>query len=613
MESIHDGPPERSRVLALALAAAEKGMAVFPVKGKAPLTKHGYKDASRDRSRVTAMFNATPHATGYGIAMGGASGGLVVVDVDGPEALQEAKRRGLVSGHVVKTGRPDGNGYHVYLQAPEGVTLKSCDLAPDLELKAEGTYVVGPGSWHPDGGHYRLVKGGDPSPTPAWVTDAGTQGVKGRGGASKGAGGNVGAVSVDVAGPPIPDGERNVVLTRIAGRLHDGSRGLEQLTADLQAVNEARCQPPKGEDEVVRIANSIYGRPPCNAAPEPTPWVKAAVEYLRGVERPVKGMGGATGWAIYNGLLDQAARYGWEHEQGVALRVDMRTAAQLAATNASTVSRWLKRTELVSVVRRGSGRRGTTVVLHVPDHEGHQLQHSSSVGDSNSNQPRSVATSALHKTVYRLRWSGGSSKARRGVVKGVGKVRQGVTPSREGVQRIGKSKAAILSAVVDCGGEVSRAELAEKLGRKPASMRTPLRWLVEAGLLVKPRRGYYAAPADIAERLEDARVLGREPEADRLQIAEHNRQRQAYHEPVKAEPVPTEEQMRQRRENYPERRRAAIEGLIARLFAEHPEYRGRRVGQITARLVHYLGTDFPRGDLGAPKDAEVEAILDGVA
>jgi Bifunctional DNA primase/polymerase, N-terminal len=220
MSSIHDGPPDRSEVLALALAAADKGRAVFPVKGKKPAIKkcrkakgltgpalveharhcsgygHGFHDATKQPQQVTALFNAAKgRATGYGIRTGEASGGLVVVDVDGPEARQEAINRGLASGHVVKTGRPDGDGYHVYLQLPEGVTLKSRDLAPGLELKAEGTYVVGPGSWHPDGGCYRLVKDGEPPPTPEWVVESGTQGVKGKAGQRNAAGGDVSPVS----------------------------------------------------------------------------------------------------------------------------------------------------------------------------------------------------------------------------------------------------------------------------------------------------------------------------------------------------------------------------------------------------------------------------------
>jgi hypothetical protein len=81
---------------------------------------------------------------------------------------------------------------------------------------------------------------------------------------------------------------------------------------------------------------------------------------------------------------------------------------------------------------------------------------------------------------------------------------------------------------------------------------------------------------------------------------------------VKADPAPTVEEMRGGREGYPERRREATKAAIARLFQEHPEYRGRRVGQITCRLVSYLSPDFPRGPDGVPKDTEVEAILDGV-
>jgi|SRR5215211_529670 len=77
--------------------------------------------------------------------------------------------------------------------------------------------------------------------------------------------------------------------------------------------------------------------------------------------------------------------------------------------------------------------------------------------------------------------------------------------------------------------------------------------------------------------------------------------------------APSGDEMREDCESYPERRRDAIIAAIAALFRERPEYRGRRVGQITARLVHYVGPDFPRGQDGAPKDREVEAILDGHA
>ena len=101
----------------------------------------------------------------------------------------------------------------------------------------------------------------------------------------------------------------------------------------------------------------------------------------------------------------------------------------------------------------------------------------------------------------------------------------------------------------------------------------------------------------------------------RRDMARYNRERDGWRlrHKVKVDPAPSEEEMREAREGYPERRRAAIEASIARLFQDRPEYRGRRAGQITCRLMFYLPDDFPRGSDGAPKDAEVEAILEGVA
>jgi hypothetical protein len=584
--------PDRSGITHLALQAAAAGRAVVPLQGKVPLTAHGVHDASRDPSKVTAMFNAAPDATGYGIAAGAASG-RAMVDVDGPEALAEAERLGFTSGYVVKTGRPEG-GYHLYFSIPEGVAVKSRTLAPGLELKAEGCYVVGPGSRHPSGAYYRVVRDGEPSSAPAWLLEPPEalrgQAIPPREGQAHGLSA---AVRIDAAGPPIPEGGRNLELTRVAGRLHDG-RDLEGLVRDLSAVNDARCSPPVPEEEVTKIAASIYRRTPCNPAPAVTPRVLAAVERLEAIERPIRGIAGASGWSIYRAGLAALRELGREHPEGVTLSMDVRTWAQRAGTGRATVSRFIRRSPLVRVIRRGSGRKSGAVLFVVPSEAnareaiGHKVGHSSTRGVTKEHTtPASVSPSALSRTLERLRWGPG---------------------------RIGKSRAALLASVVECSGVMTRSEIAASLGRKPESLRAPLRWLVDAGLLERVGHGVYALPADFARRVEDAREAGREPEADRLQIARHERERDGWrrrNEP-RADRGPTSREMREQRESYPERRRAAIGRAIARLFGERPEYRGRRVGQITARLVHYIGPDFPRGTLGAPKDLEVSAILDGV-
>ena len=488
-----------TNTLTLALEAAA-GRAVIPLEGKTPTTgatPHGVKDATRDPDVIRAMFRrAGSRATGYGIATGAASG-IVVVDVDGPEAWAKAKRRGLTSGYVVKTGRAEGNGYHLYYVIPPGLKVKSSTIEPGLEIKGDGSYVVGPGSLHPTGSRYTVVKAGEPTPAPPGLLEAGSVNptVNSPRAAS-------GPVAVDVAGPPILEGTRDNTLARVAGRLHDGSRDLEALTGDLMAVNAARCTPPLDGREVAGIAASIYRRTPCKPAPTVTPRVRADVDYLASVERPIKGTGGATGWSIYRAGLDALAESGREHPEGITLSLDVRTWAQQAGCSKGAVSRHLRRSPLMRVIQPGRGRKAATVLFIVPQNEGHKVGHSSSGGGSlEQRTSRSVSPSALRRTLERLRWGPG---------------------------RIGKSRAALLAALVECGGTLTRSEIAAKLGRKPASLRAPLRWLVEAGLLEREARGVYALPPDFARRVEDAREVGREPEADRLQIARHDRQREAF-------------------------------------------------------------------------------------
>ncbi len=490
---------ERTTIVSLALEAAAAGRAVFPLAGKVPLTRNGFKNASTNAQRITAMFNAAPDATGYGIATGAASG-LIVVDVDGPEAVAEAKRRGLTSGHVVKTGRPEGGGFHLYLTLVPCTEVKSRDLSPGLELKGEGAYVVGAGSLHPTGSLYRVVRDGKPTAAPPSLLepprDLRGQSITPR----EGYGGT--PVVLDVAGPPIPEGGRNLELTRIAGRLHDGSRTLDTLTRDLEAINIARFVPPMEAAEVASIAKSIGGKAPCKPAPTITPRVKAAVAYLRAVQHPVKGMAGATGWSVYRAGLAACSELGREHPEGVTLSLDVRSWAQRAGTSKSALSRALKRSPLMRVIKPGRGKKGATVLFVVNETIGHQVGHSSTHRVSIEHEPfSSVPPSALSRTLERLRFGPG---------------------------RIGKSRAALLHALVECDSPLSRAELASKLGRKPASLRAPLRWLIDAELLERVGHGVYGLPEDFARRIEDAREMGREPEADRLQIARHATQRDAF-------------------------------------------------------------------------------------
>lgn len=132
-----------------ALYHAADGWKVFPVKGKAPLTSHGVKDASGDPRTIQDHFYTPAGRRATGV--GGACEGLIVVDIDPrsggyiPEDLPDTR--------VHYSGRGDG-GCHLIYRLPDGVsTLKSSasEIAPGIDIKTgAGSYIVLPGSLHPD-------------------------------------------------------------------------------------------------------------------------------------------------------------------------------------------------------------------------------------------------------------------------------------------------------------------------------------------------------------------------------------------------------------------------------------------------------------------------------
>lgn len=118
---------------------------------------------------------------GYGIATGALSS-IVVVDLDGPEALREWLRLGG-SGptYTVKTGRVEG-GWQLYFQHPgfphhntiasKGGLWWNGKKAPEsqgIDTRGDGGYVVMAGSPHRSGAIYTVVDNAPVAPLPAWL------------------------------------------------------------------------------------------------------------------------------------------------------------------------------------------------------------------------------------------------------------------------------------------------------------------------------------------------------------------------------------------------------------------------------------------------------------
>lgn len=131
------------------------GFSVGPLDGKAPLTRHGIQDFSRDRAVIARWARQYP-----GCNWGATQVGVVCLDVDyryggSVTALD------LRPEHATLTIRTGNRGWHFYFRH-SGPVRGKVEGIPGVDVKAGGRgYLVAPGSIHPDTGKpYTVHRGG---------------------------------------------------------------------------------------------------------------------------------------------------------------------------------------------------------------------------------------------------------------------------------------------------------------------------------------------------------------------------------------------------------------------------------------------------------------------
>ena len=239
-------------LLLAALQYAAVGLPVFPCAPaqKKPITPRGFHDATTDEATVRAWWRDHPCAN-IGVPTGVGSG-VIVLDIDprhgGDLSLDELQSR---HGPLPETAMSltGGGGRHLFLKHPNGtVRCSHGELAPGIDVKGDGGYVVMPPSIHPNGNAYAWELSSDiaevpPALCPEWLTKLF---------AARSA-----DASVAVAANPIPEGERNGTLARLAGAMRRVGMSAAEIFAALRQVNADRCSPPVSPREVEQIAASI--------------------------------------------------------------------------------------------------------------------------------------------------------------------------------------------------------------------------------------------------------------------------------------------------------------------------------------------------------------------
>ena len=163
---------EHVRNVRHALAYAGRGMQVFPVNGKRPLIHDWPNRASTDKHIIRDWWSAWPDA-GIGVVTGPVSG-VLVLDLDTPEAVQHVAEIGAPTTPVVKTPR----GWHLWYRFPDGFehsTTRANVLAvPGGDTRGAGGFVVAPPSPHAEGIYSwaRSLSDHPLADPPDWLIDA---------------------------------------------------------------------------------------------------------------------------------------------------------------------------------------------------------------------------------------------------------------------------------------------------------------------------------------------------------------------------------------------------------------------------------------------------------
>jgi len=233
-------------MLSSALALASHGMAIFPcrVRDKRPATANGCNDATRNPDRIRDWWKTDPD---FNVAIAtGTPSGVFVVDVDaddGDDGEIHLCKLGVLPATVeVITAR----GRHLYFRMPKAPIGNSASkIAPHVDVRGTGGYVLAPPSMHPSGKRYEwsVDTASAFADAPDWLLDK----LCGKQQRAR----DPGELISNAA-----EGQRNDRIARLAGHLLRHRVSAELTLSLLSAWNAKHCKPPLDDTEVVQVIDS---------------------------------------------------------------------------------------------------------------------------------------------------------------------------------------------------------------------------------------------------------------------------------------------------------------------------------------------------------------------
>jgi hypothetical protein len=219
--------------------------------GKHPKITNGVKGASTNQATVVDWFTRWPNSN-IGIATGAASG-FIVIDIDGPKGMQSLNNLRLSYGELPATveQKTGSGGRHLLFKYPGPGLKNKVNIAPGIDIRADGGYIVVAPSLHISGSRYEWIMGRMPGEIqlaelpPWWLGFLAGENEK-----------VTPQQSFQIDGGTIPEGSRNETLFKTACSLRTKGLTESAIFAALCEVNNKQCIPPLDSNELRVIFDS---------------------------------------------------------------------------------------------------------------------------------------------------------------------------------------------------------------------------------------------------------------------------------------------------------------------------------------------------------------------
>lgn len=156
---------EHGAMLTAALDLARRQFRVFPLNGKRPARAGWQETATRDPDRIRDLWQRD-RAANVGIATGQ---GIYVLDQDDAAGIAAFDGLAMPPTLTARTGR----GRHAFYRLSAGLVLRNAGgatIAPGIDGRGDGGYVVGVGSVHASGTVYAWLEDRAIADLPQWLT-----------------------------------------------------------------------------------------------------------------------------------------------------------------------------------------------------------------------------------------------------------------------------------------------------------------------------------------------------------------------------------------------------------------------------------------------------------